>query len=157
MVKPVNRYLVGLVLLILMPLLTACTLGPLSIWIKYEAKGVCEHVLLTSNRDTVGSISYIPVKEQRDGRTSLPVGVAQRIPAFNPAPNSTWYSLLGPPPPRFSSVPVDLTWQCEPGRSPVTYQFAYSHGAFDSKRGLTITEDAGLPSGLRIEVTDFPQ
>jgi len=48
------------VLALLMPVLTGCPVfsfsAPPSIPVRYEAKGVCEHVVLTSNRNTVSII-----------------------------------------------------------------------------------------------------
>jgi hypothetical protein len=146
--------------------LTACPVLSLHyaphIRVEYKANGVCNGVEVTNNRnsnqDTNWGLGYIAARE--NGRTDsvlLPTGQAVRIPEPNQLPHSTWYfisggGLLTPG----TKLEVDLLWRCLPDKQSERIQFTHIHMSAGPSKGLTITEDASLPSGLRIEVTDFP-
>lgn len=143
-------------------LLAACPVFsfnvPPSIPVEYKSSGVCSSIELTSNRATVDTIRYWGTKENgRSESVSFSPSETVRIPDPNPSPNSTWYLMSGGSQGIGANIPVDLTWHCQPGKEPVSVQFNHVNSTSGSKKGLTITEDASLPEGFRIEVTEFPQ
>ncbi|MDW8426015.1 MAG: hypothetical protein RMK51_08780 [Meiothermus sp.] len=135
---------------------------PPHIPVLYKSAGVCPEVELRSNRKNVTTIVYWYAKEKDKfhanfDRVLLSAEVFARVPAPSAAPEPTWYLMSGPAQGPDTRVPVDLTWRCQPGKEPITIQFDHVHRALGPKTGLTITEDASLPSGLRVEVTELPQ
>ncbi len=140
-------------------LLTACPVLSFSysayVPIEYKANGVCNGVEVT-NKKNAGGVGWgiLPPEGRADG-VNLPEGQAVRIPEPNPAPRSTWYALGSAPLPIGTNLELVLIWRCLPERPEEPIRFVHHHRTSGPRKGLTITEDPSLPSGLRIEVTDF--
>lgn len=146
--------------------LTACVMPspqqPPFIPVLYNPAGDCPEPELKSNRETITEISYWYAREKDKGHTNFdPVLLSpegfRRIPAPSTAPEPTWYVMKGPSQRLNTTIPVDLVWRCQPAKEPFNIKFEHLHRASGTRTGLTITEDASLPSGLRIEVTEFPE
>ncbi len=118
-----------------------------SLFVMYEAGGVCQGVMVTNHMGEQWRMwSYDRGNEEFV--TLLPPGQTVRIPDPLPYPEITRYSLKGPQLlPLGQKVPIDISWHCLPDRPPERFTREIEN---DPSRYLYVREDPRAPSGLRI-------